>query len=383
MRFDLPSDPELLEQRIGRLDRIGQTATIRIHVPYIRRTESELLARWYHEGLNAFEENLHGATEIVRSLREELEELADGFDEKSLTAFLEHSRTERAKVVKKLERGHDRLLELSSCRTERAEEIMRQIGLQDADLGFEQFLIELFDHFGLHTEDLEKRGYLLLPGHLITDAFPALPPEGMSATLDRTRALSRDDLNFLTSDHPLVRSSLDLLLGSESGNSSFGIWKDPAGEAVFLEVHYVVEAVAPAALHVDRFLPATPIRIAVDHAGNDLTADEALQLAPLEKGDVFRLLDRGAVRKKIIPAMIAKSQELANAQMALIVEGATRTMESQLQGELDRLEDLKQVNDHIRPEELAHVREHQEQLRAVLKEARLRTDAIRLIFRTA
>ncbi len=33
--FDIPANPGLLEQRIGRLDRIGQTATIQIHVPYI------------------------------------------------------------------------------------------------------------------------------------------------------------------------------------------------------------------------------------------------------------------------------------------------------------------------------------------------------------
>jgi ATP-dependent helicase HepA len=47
--FDLPRDPELLEQRIGRLDRIGQTSTIHIHVPFIKQTTEEVLARWYHE----------------------------------------------------------------------------------------------------------------------------------------------------------------------------------------------------------------------------------------------------------------------------------------------------------------------------------------------
>ena len=63
----------MLEQRIGRLDRIGQTATIQIHVPYIPGTESEVLARWYHEGLNAFEKNPHGAGEILRALEKELD----------------------------------------------------------------------------------------------------------------------------------------------------------------------------------------------------------------------------------------------------------------------------------------------------------------------
>ncbi len=32
--FDLPFNPDLLEQRIGRLDRIGRAHDIQIHVPY-------------------------------------------------------------------------------------------------------------------------------------------------------------------------------------------------------------------------------------------------------------------------------------------------------------------------------------------------------------
>ena len=34
--FDLPFNPDLLEQRIGRLDRIGRAHDIQIHVPYLR-----------------------------------------------------------------------------------------------------------------------------------------------------------------------------------------------------------------------------------------------------------------------------------------------------------------------------------------------------------
>ena len=41
--FDLPNNPDLLEQRIGRLDRIGQTQTIRLHVPYFEDTAQQLL----------------------------------------------------------------------------------------------------------------------------------------------------------------------------------------------------------------------------------------------------------------------------------------------------------------------------------------------------
>jgi ATP-dependent helicase HepA len=74
--FDLPLNPELLEQRIGRLDRIGQTADIQIHVPYLAHSPQEVLARWYHEGLNAFESNLEGGNELLRQFGRAVHDLA-------------------------------------------------------------------------------------------------------------------------------------------------------------------------------------------------------------------------------------------------------------------------------------------------------------------
>ena len=56
--FDLPENPDLLEQCIGRLDRIGQTRDVQIYVPCLAGSAQQDLARWYHEGLNAFEQNL-------------------------------------------------------------------------------------------------------------------------------------------------------------------------------------------------------------------------------------------------------------------------------------------------------------------------------------
>lgn len=54
--FDLPFNPDLLEQRIGRLDRIGQKRDIDVYVPYLTETSQAILARWFQEGLNAFAE---------------------------------------------------------------------------------------------------------------------------------------------------------------------------------------------------------------------------------------------------------------------------------------------------------------------------------------
>jgi ATP-dependent helicase HepA len=380
--FDLPENPELLEQRIGRLDRIGQSATIRIHVPWLPGTASEALAHWYHEGLNAFQQNVHGAAEIAHALRDELRPLLAAFDAEGLVRLIARSREERKRVVKKLERGYDRLLELNSCQSARAAELARQIQSADADTSFERFLVRLLDHFGVQVEDLSPRTYLFRPGHLITDAFPALPEDGLSVTFDRTRALSRDDLGFMTWDHPLVRGALDLLLGSEAGNASFGVWKSAGNEALLLEIIGIVECVAPAALHADRFLPARPLRIVVDHTLQDRTDDPAFAEPPLEKGDVFGLLDRGAVKKKLLPAMLEKSLSLATERMQTLTTGAAGAMAQQLQAEVERLEDLRAVNSHVTPEEIAAVQEQRAALDAAIRTAHLRLGSVRLIARS-
>jgi ATP-dependent helicase HepA len=376
--FDLPENPELLEQRIGRLDRIGQTSSIHIHVPFQAKTESEVLVRWYHEGLDAFEKNLSGAAEVSKAFAKDLSGLCGKFDAKKLKALIDKTAKFHQKIAKQLQKGHDRLLELNSSRGPLASQLLQEIRSLDSKLTFEDFVIRLFDHFGVHTEELGNRSYLLLPGHLITDQFP-LPAEGLSVTFDRARALSRDDLGFMSWDHPLLRAALDLMLGAERGNSSYAVWKNSGKESILLQMYLEVECVAPPALHVDRFLPKTPIRVVVDHALKDQTDEKALATAKLESGDVFRLLDK--LRGKILPGMIEAAHRLANEKLAGIIADATANMESRLQAEIERLEDLAQINPNVSLEEIAAAKAQKEHLREALGNSHLRTDALRLILR--
>ena len=379
--FDLPENPELLEQRIGRLDRIGQTATIHIHVPFLAGTDGEALAKWYHEGLAAFEHHPHGAGEISSALRKDLDALADTFSAKKLTALVKKTRELHAKVTRKLERGNDRLLELNSCKPAIAAQTIRHIRAADADASFEEFCVDLFDHFGVQVEDHSAKAFLLKPGHLLTDAFPALPEEGITITFERARALSREDLVLMSGDHPIMTGALDLLLGSDGGNSAFGVWKGSGTEAILLEILTIAECTAPAALHMDRFLPPFPIRVVVDHTLADQSADARLAAAKLEKADIFRLLDRGPMKQKLLPAMLAAAQALAAKQLPALIQRASKEMATQLDSEIERLETLRSINDHVRPEEIELLRSQKTALQSAISTTRLRLDSLRLILR--
>ncbi|MDB5034114.1 MAG: SNF2-related protein [Chlorobi bacterium] len=379
--FDLPVDPDVLEQRIGRLDRIGQKATVNIHVPYVPGTESEVLARWYHEGLNAFEENLHGAAEIARALESDLRPLLTTFDEEQLAALIDRSVVERAHITGKLAHGYDRLLALNSNRPERAAETARQIRAADADRSFERFFLRLLEYFGVYVEELDYRTYLFRPDYLLTDEFPSLPDDGMWVTFDRTRALNREDVNFMTGDHPFILNVMELLLKGEHGNASFGVWETAGDEMLLLEALLVVECIAPPGLHVDRFLNPRPVRVVVDQYLNDRTNDPLPGAAHLRNGDIHALLHEEGVTGDLLPAMLDAALDLATWKTEAIVGSAMNAMTAQLQREIERLEDLNQINSHVTLEEIAAAREQESALRAAIGTARPRIGGLRLILR--
>ena len=372
--FDLPDDPELLEQRIGRLDRIGQTETINIHVPYEKGSRGEFLARWYHEGLGAFEHSLHGATEILRELGSVPEEI-DALDD-----FIVKSQECRKRVGEQFQRGYDKLLEMNSSRPGKAAEVIEQMSVLDRDRDSESFLLRLWDYFGLHVEELVNRSYLLLPGHLITDAFPALPDDGLNVTFLRSRALSREDAGFMSWDHPVARTALEMLLTSEAGNASFGVWEGAPTKGILLETFSVVECVAPASLHSDRFLPATPIRVQVDHSGADKTSLASLTADTLRTGNLHKLLEQEKFRREILPMMLDACRKIAEQEMKSIVPAAVASSDAHLNGEIERLVALGEINDHVSEAEIEALKKQRDSLHQSISKARLRLDSLRIIF---
>jgi ATP-dependent helicase HepA len=387
--FDLPLDPELLEQRIGRLDRIGQTDEIQLHLPFVVGSAQELLVRWYHEGLNSFEKNLQGGRALREQFAGPLTELALEFHERAeagrtaLAALIAETRLARMELTTRLEQGRDRLLELNSFRPKVAAQIVQEIGQQDVDPTLLPFLIAVFDHYGIHVEELAPRTYRLGSAGVFADSFPGLPLEGLTVTADRTRALSREDVQFLSWDHPLVTAALDLVLGSDLGNSSFGVWKDGQGTGLYLEAIFLLECVAPPSLHVDRFLPPTPLRVLVDPLGQDAcTVIDRESLARVVRpGDAHPHLSRREVRETRLPEQLEQAEAIVQRHLPKLIAQARREMTTQLDGEIARLRQLAKVNPSVRPEEIARLVAQQEALNQQLGGARPRLEALRVIQR--
>ncbi len=383
--FDLPDDPGLLEQRIGRLDRIGQTEDIHIHVPFIDGNGEELKAHWYHSGLGAFENTLHGAGAIYREFQEELSSLfaAPVKDrESALPGLLERTRECKVRIDHELEEGRDHLLELSSFDRDQGQALASQIEDLDEDDRLEHLMLKLLDHFGVTVEDLDDRSYVLLPEHLFSaEAFPGLPEDGLSVTFDRALALTREDITFLTADHPMVINAIDSFLSTDHGNSAFFRLEKAGEQLLMVESVSVLECVAPAHLHADRFLPAKPIRQIVDQKGGNRTEDFPVERIRGEgrPGPSTFLREKAKALKATVPALLEVADKESEKEADAYRKEAIEAMEEQYNLEIDRLIQLKELGHPVRDTEIEMAREEMSDLKKYLADTPLRMDSVRLI----
>ena len=106
-----------------------------------------------------------------------------------------------------------------------------------------------------------------------------------------------------------------------------------------------------------------------------------LDLPILENGAPYKLLDNPKIGREIIPAMLETTQVLAKEEAKSFIAAASSAMESQLQSEINRLTSLREVHDHVRPEEIDLAREQLAELTNVISKARVRLDSLRLIWK--
>lgn len=356
----VPEDPEMLEQRIGRLDRIGQSGDIHIHVIYEEGSIEEGRVRWYHEGLNAFEEALSGSHEIMVRYRDRLHNVND--------KLIAETKKFRLELKKKIEQGRDRLLELNSCRPVIAAEVCKQISLVDESVELETFLSRLFDHFGVNPEHMQRREYLLQRTQLFDSAFP-LGEEPLHITYDRKHALVREDVTLMSWDHPMVCGAMDLLLGSEQGNASIAI--APGTRGYMLQVVFILECIAPPQLELPRFLPPTSITI--------MLGEQNSRPQNVREPKAWEIIELQPILRTVIPPLIEEARKRAEHQIPDILNTARHELEVIVGSEVKRLRDLQKINDHIRDDEIEAASNRLHALLEIMMAAKIRLDSVLLI----
>lgn len=381
--WDLPIDPDMLEQRIGRLDRIGQRGDVHIHAAAIAGSPQEVLLRWYDEGLDAFSRVLADGRELLRRFGDDLVALALGEANSrraaSLDELVARSRETHAELARLIAEGRDRLLELASQRGAGEGELLTALTEDDARAAEDDFPLRLLEQLGVHHEELGARLWLLDPEHITVDGFEELKGGPRAATFDRVVALSRDDVLYLRDDHPLLQSAGELLASGEAGNAACLIDELPP-RTVVLEAVFVLECVADRRLNAERYLPPTPIRVAIDTRLQPRPDFAPSERARLRAGE--RQLDLSPMRKvlaTLVPPMLERARKEAETLAEAKIAEATAAADALLGREVARLHALAKVNPAVRAEEIEALEVERERLAAALPAARPRLDALRLV----
>lgn len=386
--FDLPLNPDLLEQRIGRLDRIGQTQTVELHVPFYENTPQAVQLRWYHEGLNAFEHVCATGSTVYAEVEESLHAcLHAPAADADLAALISSTATRQEALTSALQKGRDRLLEMNSCQPEKAQEIIEEVASATSSLELASYMERVFDLYGVDQQAHSAHAVVLHPGdHMLVHQFPNLPEDGATATYSRSQALSREDMLFLTWEHPMVTGAMDMLVSGEQGNTAFCTIKVGGLKpgTLMLEAIFTLYTTAPKHLQLQRYLPITPIRLVVDTQGREfgqkLTFEKLNQLA--NRVQLRQVQDVVKHARKEILALVRDAEKRVQPQRDAIVAEALSKMHAQQQAEIARLEALAAVNPAIRDDEINYLRESEATLKDVINAAGVKLDAIRVVIST-
>ncbi|MFW2046740.1 RNA polymerase-associated protein RapA [Acinetobacter variabilis] len=381
--FDLPANPDVLEQRIGRLDRIGQENRIQIHVPYLVGTAQERMFRWYNEALNIFSNISPTAQTLQENFIIALKDclLADKGQE--FEDLLEEVSVQREALEAELQEGRDRLLEYNSCRPVVAQEIVNALEDYDDNTTLPMFMKRFMASTNIDFDEQSNGTVIIKPTDQMQVQGLTLDEEGMTATFYRDQAQIREDAQYLTLEHPLTESVMEMINTQGFGSTNVAVLKSaalPQG-SVLMEVWFKVDVVAPKALNLPSSLPQQLIRVLLSEKGQDLSQ----KIAPEILKPYLHHLDGNScrqvvkARREVIEARYQQALELARSALPNFKQQAKEVYGNKWQYEIDRLTYLKQFNPSIREDEIARLQKLQKEGLSLLEGLSVTPEAIQVM----
>ena len=381
--FDLPANPDVLEQRIGRLDRIGQENRIQIHVPYLIGTAQERMFRWYNEGLNIFTNISPTAQTLQENFLVQLKDCLLADVGQQFEDLLEEVSVQREALESELQAGRDRLLEYNSCRPIVAQEIVKALEDYDDNTTLPMFMKRFMASTNIDFDEQSNGTVIIKPTDQMQVQGLSLDEEGMTATFYRDQAQVREDAQYLTLEHPFTESVMEMINTQSFGSTNVSVLKSAALQqgSVLLEVWFKVDVVAPKALNLPSSLPQQLIRVLLSEKGQDLSD----KIAPEILKPYLHHLDGNScrqvvkARRDVIEQRYTQALEIAKMALPNFKQQAKEIYGNKWQYEIDRLTYLKQFNPSIREDEIARLQKLQKEGIGLLDSLSVTPEAIQVL----
>jgi ATP-dependent helicase HepA len=378
VHYDLPWSPSTVEQRIGRLDRIGQSKPVEIHVFDPKGTLASDVLMLLADAVGVFGETVGGLDAVLEEVEERLAELAL-LPREARVAYAAELKTKVEAARAQVKRAYDPLLDLRSfdkpaverlvtraqarmgIEEEDEEEQSVEDGLwgvaRDLDERLEETVTELAKRVGLRVdtdEEVEAFQCAFHFGHALNvEALPGLDvmeDRTVLGTFWRDTAVEAEELEYFATGHSLVEALFGFLRDGPYGRSGFRfIEKRGTLKAKGLEMLFHVQLPEPEdtspgarvpSRQLARFLERTLLHVAVAEGQGGPKVDPSL-LSALEpdgralKGDeVLRAFPGiGA----FVDAAVPVAKKAAEAELGKLAAKAKKAIEAERDAAVERM----------------------------------------------
>src|SRR5512137_2420442 len=298
--LDLPDSPLTLEQRIGRLDRLGQSRPVEIHL-LPEPGEEAFLADLYEKEIGIFEEPVGGLDAVLASVPDELAALRAARTEKAREAFRKGIAARVAEGRRAQHEGYDPLLDVRSAALpeltalvsaafarmgEDPPEEGEDIGAALSTLSrwleeeLEELVVEAGRRVGMDVDTDENvhpfEAAFTFGSGMRIEALPGMEMPAEERTLLgsfwRETAVVREELEWFATGHRLAEALLELARDGDAGRTAF-LQSRAAPRGGGLYLRWKLRWPSPADLapgarvpsrQASRYLDESPIAVLVD-----------------------------------------------------------------------------------------------------------------------
>ncbi len=378
VNYDLPWSPATMEQRIGRLDRIGQTQPVDIHVFDVRGTLASDVLSLLADAVGVFGETVGGLDAVLEEVEPRILDLALASPAErveyrtSLAARVAEARSAARRAYDPLldERSFDRaavqaLVDRARVRIdlEAGEGDSLEDGLwaiaRDLDERLEETVTELARRVGIGVDTDEQVDAFQCAFHfghaLKVEALPGLQlgeERTVLGTFWRDTAVEQEEIDFFATGHPIVEALFGFLRDGPYGRNGCRAIQHRGAPARGLEVLFHVvppeaEDTSPGARvpsrQLSRVLDRSLLRVAVT-AGPDGAPGVEPKLLELLAREEGRSLQGDQIRAAFpdlaafVGPGIAEAMRAASAELQTLQEGARKKLDAERDRVLARLE---------------------------------------------
>jgi len=385
--FNLPPEPDLVEQRIGRLDRIGQKFTIEIIVPIIKDSVENLHFDIFQNGLSLFQKATAGLGALIEDFKGDIAKLCDELRTKQvpLETLKEHKSLVQKiaqhyqKYQEGQEKNFDYLVDFNSFNEEVGRKLQEKLDQLDRKSELEDFMERIFEFFGIEEEELSSKIKKITAHSLMfVESFPELSDE-KSLTYSRQIANTREEIDFLTLDHPMLSGVLSLFLDKELGRAAILKARSEAlSSGALFEMSFVLQSPSVKGINPEHFLRPHRISLFCDHTGKPVEEKNLkdLMYSPLSELELKSIKQSLPRLRSLVPQFLENLEKQARVVFSDKLKKSQNAAIEQFDLEIDRLNYLSRINKIISKKEILLLEQQKSETLKALSESPIHLDSL-------